>query len=177
MADALSRTDADIIVVADADVACDGIQTAVEAVEAGAAWAVPHSRVHRLTEAATEAVLAGGQLEGDTVDRPYFGHPGGGLVVLPRTHYEACPIDPRFAGWGHEDDAWAIALTTMHGEPWRGTAPLWHLWHPPQERPSRREGSPESKALFRRYRHASRDVLRITALLEEVSHARTGNHR
>lgn len=169
VADALSRTTADIIVVADADVACEGLQDAVDAVEAGAAWAVPHGKVHRLDESSTAAVYAGGRLTGTTLDRPYWGHPGGGLVVMPTDVYRDCPLDPRFAGWGGEDDSFALALRTFHGEPWRGTDPLWHLWHPPQPRQSRRHGSAESMALYKRYRLAAGDKARVRRLIEEVS--------
>lgn len=148
--DALTRASGDLLVIADADVYCDP-RPALAAVDAGSAWAVPHLQVHRLTPEATAAVLAGGPLGGAVEQRPYRGMIGGGVVVLPRVMYEACPLDTRFAGWGQEDQAWGIALTALHGPPWRGTADLWHLWHPPQERISRSTGSMVGRYLLDQY--------------------------
>lgn len=91
------------------------------------------------------------------------------MTVLPRALYERVPLDPRFAGWGQEDGSWADALTALAGPPWRGDHPkqplhpMWHLWHPPQERTfpagrsaSRAIGSAEGLALRQRYRAAAR---------------------
>lgn len=154
---AIAHSTADLFVVADGDVWCDGLPDAIEAVEDGAPWAVPHRLVHRLTEAATAAVLAGGPLEGDTAERPYKGRPGGGITVIRRTTYEQVPLDPAFAGWGQEDDSHALALRCLTGEPWRGMADLWHLWHPPQERRDRGSGSPESVDRYVAYKRAKKN--------------------
>lgn len=165
--DALDRTDADIVVVADADVWAD-TTLAVEAVAAGAGWAMPHRFVHRLTATATEQVLAGGELGGDVEQKPYRGMAGGGIVVLRRCTALDVPLDPRFVGWGQEDKSWAAALSTFHGGPWRGSEPLWHLWHPPQARMSRTIGSRASEALWHRYRRAQHRPDAMRALLEEA---------
>lgn len=170
VADALSRTDAEILVIADADVWCDGAQAAVEAVQQGAAWAVPHGKVHRLTAQATADTLTTGTFDPDAecAERPYTGHAGGGIVAIHRTTYEACPLDPRFTGWGHEDDSWAIALRCLHGSPWRGADPLWHLWHQPQPRRNRRIGSEPSRRLHGRYKASRRDPDAMRSLIEEA---------
>ncbi|MDH2392319.1 hypothetical protein QCN29_26790 [Streptomyces sp. HNM0663] len=165
---ALPQAVGDVLVVADADVWCDGVPQAVKAVEDGAPWAIPHGQVHRLTEAATTAVLGGGPLDGPTVQRPYTGFAGGGIAVLPRATYEDVPLDARFAGWGQEDEAWALALLCLAGRPWRGRARLWHLWHPPQVRTSRRWGSQASRALWQRYHAARADPQAMRTLLDEM---------
>jgi hypothetical protein len=170
VADGLSKADGDIVVVADADVWCD-YTPAVRALHEGHPWAIPHLMVHRLTPAATAAVYDTGHLMGPALELPYRGRPGGGVVVLPRALIDEVPMDPRFTGWGHEDEAWATALKTVAGEPFRGVETLWHLWHPPQERPTRRKGSPESQRLYKRYRHATGDVARTRALLAEARSA------
>jgi hypothetical protein len=167
VADALARADSPVLVVADADVWCDGIDTAVDAVLAGASWAIPHHQVRRLGPQATADVLTGGPLGGGLEQRPYTGFEGGGMVVLPRALYERAPLDRRFAGWGQEDEAWALALRALAGPPWRGQEPLWHLWHPPQARDSRRWGSVPSRALHARYR-AARTPEAMTRLLGEM---------
>lgn len=167
IAAALARSRAPIVVIADADVWCEETAAAVETVARGhARWAMPHTGVHRLTAAATATVLAGGPLGGD-LDERHRGVLGGGIVALARDVAEGVPIDPRFAGWGQEDTAWALALTTLVGRPWRGTAPLWHLWHPPAPRESRTAGSPASIAHHQRYRAAAGNPTAMRALLAE----------
>lgn len=194
VAEALARSDGDILVCADSDVLCDGVKAAVEAVQSGAArWAVPHRRVYRLTPAATERVLAGEPMPEPAPGGParpaarsahqrrrsrewrapdfagiHTGAVGGGLTVLPRALYEEIPLDPRYAGWGQEDTSWGDALTVLAGKPWRGEAPLYHLYHPPQERLSRTIGSLDGIALRRRYRAAMSDPEAMRALLAEA---------
>lgn len=192
---AIGDSKSPIVVVADADVFSDGIHEAIARVRAGAPWAIPHHLLYRLSPKSTEAVLAGAEpyvgmeLDPDepTARRPgrlnegYPGRPGGGIVVLRRDVYDDCPLDPRFIGWGHEDDAWALALNRLHGGPCRLGAPMWHLWHPPQQRLSRGFGSAESELLFRRYANARKNPDRMRALIDEgreVSNAHaTGDRR
>jgi hypothetical protein len=158
VADAASRATGDTFVVADADCLCDGVTRAVAAVWAGAPWAIPHGLVHRLDEAATEEVYGGADPAATTgrIERPYHGFAGGGIVVLPRATYLSVPLDPRFEGWGQEDEAWAAALTSLAGPAARGSADLHHLYHPAPPRLARHIGSPASKQLLGRYSRAAR---------------------
>lgn len=158
----------DVVVVADADVWCNGLQDAVDAVRNGlVAWAIPHLLVRRLTEPATAALLAGGAAT-ETCERPYRGLQGGGVVVARRDVLLDTPLDHRFTGWGQEDASWAVALRTLHGQAWRGSHDLIHLHHPPQERATRKVGSPAGQLLHRRYLAARRDPARMRALLQET---------
>jgi len=166
---AIARSTADIIVQADADVWCDDLLPAVGAVRAGVPWAVPHNLVHRLSEAGTEAVLEGGEWRGQPLaQRPYAGFIGGGVVIAHREIFEAVPLDERFVGWGQEDEVHGAALCALYGAPWRGKADLVHLWHPPQERLSRRKGSDASWALRQRYWACRGDKQGMERLLEET---------
>jgi hypothetical protein len=167
---AVAATDDDILVVADADVWTDGVGEAVELVRAGAPWVVPHDILYRLTAEATASVYAGTALSSDlaTDEEPYQGRAGGGMVVLRREVYDDCPLDPRFVGWGHEDEAWALALTRLYGKPARLDYPMWHLWHPPQPRITRGLGSEASEKLYRRYHKAARDADLMRALITEA---------
>jgi hypothetical protein len=146
---------------------------AIEAVSAGAAWSVPHRLVHRLTEEASANVLCGAEphpgMPLAILNRPYIGRLGGGVVVLPRSVWDQCSLDQRFIGWGHEDEAWALALDHLYGPPVRFSATLWHLWHPPQQRISWGLGSAESDELFKRYHMAAtnRDRSEMCDLLAE----------
>lgn len=172
VADALARADGDLLVVADADVICAGIGEAAAQVQAGAGWAIPHRKVHRLTATATEAVYTGAQpadVLGGLARKPYLGVEGGGLVMLPRTAYMEAPLDPRFETWGQDDESWAVALRSLVGPPWRGTADLWHLWHEPAERLNRHVGNKDGWALHIRYQLAAKEgPAAVRQLLNEI---------
>lgn len=172
VSDGIAQNEPDVLVVADADCFSDGIAEAVDLARTGTPWVVPHNYLYRLSEAATAAVLAGEpphpKMPLSEGRRPYRGRAGGGIVVLRRDVYEASPIDPRFQGWGQEDEAWALALTCMHGKPARLDHPLWHLWHPPQPRMNRGVGSTEGLELYKRYSRLYRDADGMRALLAEM---------
>lgn len=183
VADALRDTSADILVIADADCIPPGIGAAVGQVREGAPWAMPHYKVHRLSEGATQLVLDGIEPEELATNRkvyaqhPYIGYPGGGVTAIHRDVYESVPLDPRYRGWGQEDESWAMALQLLHGEPWRPeSVPLWHLWHPPQQRLTRVTGSHASRELLGQYRRAvtPRGMTRLlepaVQLVRSVSH-------
>lgn len=161
--------DADVF-VPDAD-----LRAAVAAVTAGAAWAIPHQRVCRLTEETTVATLAGAPPVTSRLTRPaYVGVRGGGIVVVDRPVLEGCPLDVRFHGWGSEDEAWGWALTTLHGPPVEGVGDLVHLWHPHPAPGQRRSPLPESNLLWRRYRAYRRDAGRMKDLVAEAVEAFAG---
>jgi hypothetical protein len=121
-------------------------------------------------------------LDGDaepTVDmdmeRQYKGLLGGGIVCLPRATWEQVPLDARFIGWGSEDMAWSIALQTLVGRPVRLHAPLFHLWHPPQDKHTAMYGSAANRALFRRYQHANKKRKAMQSLIGEGRCKLTGS--
>lgn len=165
---AVEASSADILIVADADCVTDGLPAAVEAVADGAPWAIPHGMVFRLTEKGTDRYMKTGEFGHPFDRRPYPGMAGGGFVVAPRETLLEVPCDSRFQFWGQEDESWALALTTIAGAPWRGSADLIHCWHPPEPRMSRRKGSPESWALYQRYRAAAGDFRTMKELIEEA---------
>lgn len=171
IANGLARASGDLLIIADADVWVDP----TEAVAECRAWAVPHLKVHRLSQRSTELAMAGDDWRRLPLDqtnqrdrKPYPGQPGGGVTVIRRDVYEACPI-PRIQGWGQEDEAWSIALHCLYGEPWRGDADLVHFWHPPQPRMNRIIGSPEGQRLRKRFRDAQQDPDQMRQLVKEAS--------
>lgn len=165
--DGLRRTDGGIIVIADADVWCDGLHDSIDAVADGAWWSIPHHTVHRLTEDATAQFMADGKPT-DTIERPYKGRAGGGIAVIRRAVWEQTPMDPRFAGWGGEDDAWNLAVCSVFDKPARFDADLWHLWHPPQSRMTRGKGTEANWALQQRYLIARRSPDAMEQLITEA---------
>lgn len=165
---AVERSEADIIVLHDADVVCD-LSEAICAVSEGFAWAIPHQMVFRLSEASTELYVRGEPWS--ELDQPaYCGIKGGGIVVLRRETFLDIPLDPGFVGWGQEDHSWGLALERLLGPPWQGTEPLIHLWHEPQPRLTRKIGSVENQALFDRYRDAC-SATDMRVLIEQTKQA------
>jgi hypothetical protein len=171
--DAARQATGDVLVVTDADVWCHPGLAVLRAVEDG--WAVPHTMIHRLSVESTDKVLAGSPWQGLPLStdnpqdsKPYRGNETGTLVVLRRDVFDRCPPDPRFVGWGQEDNAWGAALRCLAGPPWRGPDDLVHLWHPPQPRKSRVVGNDRNLALWRRYRNARTNPAAMAALIEEA---------
>lgn len=166
----LEQTSAELLVIADADSFIADHATLAEAVHLvavrNATWVVPHVKVHRLTEAATLEVYAGRRPRlGKTVRPPYVGLIGGGILVIRRTDFlRAGGFDPRFLGWGGEDQSLGWALETLVGWPTRLEGTLVHLWHP-HPAPDLR-GSEASEALVAEYR-AARGRPRLMAALAE----------
>lgn len=161
VADGVTRADGDVLVVADADSFMTQAEM-VAAVEAltRAPWVTPHLRVRRINEQWTDNLLA----QPATTDPPYWrrrflcravysGPMGGGITVLPRSAWDAVPIDSRFEGWGGEDLAWGRALHTLIGEGLRLGGDLWHLWHPPAD--NHRAPSDATEQLAGAYREAA----------------------
>lgn len=160
VAEALSGSTEQIVVIADADCITPGIKQAVRAVQQGSPWAMPHMKVYRMGQVASNHIFEGvnpGSLTGQIrwLDQaPYKGYEGGGITVMRRETYLECPLDPGFMGWGQEDEAWALALNGLYGAPWRGVAPLYHLWHEKPPRISRYAGSAASLARLGLYKEA-----------------------
>lgn len=172
---AREQSDADVFIVADADVWTDPAALLGGVSQARASgWAVPNEKLHRLSEESTWRVLAGEDWHGLPLStdnaqdsKPYRVHEGGTLLIVTAEAFDTAPPDPRFVGWGQEDDAWALALRCLVGVPWRGAADLVHLWHPAEPRQTRIIGNDRNVQLVTRYRNARRrpDVMR--ALIEE----------
>lgn len=163
------------VIMADADVLVErhAIEGSLRVLDRGAPWVIPHQFVRRLTQAGADQVYRTVGLDpfvavahAEAIE-PHRGMAGGGMLLALVSTLRRVPPDPRFAGWGQEDEAWARALTTLAGAPVRGQAMMQHLWHPPAQRVSRHTGSRESAELYDRYCAAHRDRTAMAALLDE----------
>lgn len=165
--------DDDILVIHDADVWVPKLPHAVDVVASNLRrWATPHTMVHRLNQALTADVIDGkvpftGLGKTGMDQPPYRGVVGGGCVVLSRASYRQVPLDPRFVGWGQEDESWGYAMRRVLGQPHIGNGKLFHLWHPHPERMTRSVGNRDGEALRNRYRAARRSREDMEALLDE----------
>lgn len=169
------RASGDVLLIADADVFLAGELDQVVAEATRVGWAVPHLLLHRLSPESTDQVIAGADWRGLPLStdnrqdrRPYKGNETGTMVAVRRDVLLEVPPDVRFVGWGSEDQAWAMALRTIVGKPWRGTDDLVHLWHPPQPRLTRVVGTEENRRLLNRYRRARQSVAAMRSLVDEV---------
>lgn len=165
--------DDDILVIHDADVWAPKLPATIDIIHSKMRrWATPHTMVHRLGEELTGRVMAGeipfGGLGRSGLDQPpYRGVVGGGCVVLSRAAYRQVPLDPRFLGWGQEDEAWGFAMARVLGQPYQANDRLYHFWHPHPERINRAVGSRDGEKLRNRYRAARLAKDQMEALLDE----------
>lgn len=159
--------DVDVLILHDADVivGIDAIRAAETAVRDGAPWAIPHRTVLRLDILSTAAFMANEEHLMTLVRPTYVGVEGGGVTVVRRDVWDACPLDRRFVGWGSEDEAWGMALHTLYGPPHRGDAPLMHLWHAHPAPGARRSPMIDSVRLHRAYRAYRDDPEAMRALV------------
>ncbi len=161
----------DVLVIADADSWVDGdyLEAAVEAVQGGAPWAVPHRKVLRYTKGTTATILAGAVPTRYGIERRHEACEGGGIVVVSADVYDAIGgIDPRFVGWGGEDEAFGLTLRCLYGGPVQISGTLHHLWHEHAVGVARhRPPDPTSAALLERYRAAVNDPERMRTLITE----------
>lgn len=138
-------------------------------------WSVPNGLLHRLSPDSTLRLLAGESWQGLPLStdnpqdsKPYRVHAAGTLLAITAEAFDVAPPDPRFVKWGSEDDAWALALRTLVGKPWRGDADLVHLWHPAEARKSRVTGNENNRQLLRRYKACGRSADLMRGLIEEA---------
>lgn len=170
VAKGLETARGDVLVIHDADVWVQDPSWVTDCLKAlyTVSAVAPHSTVRRLPDAVSTRSVVGGANPYSFDSQNHRARFGGGIVVLERSTYEHCPLDPRFVGWGQEDESWAIALDVLFGRCVQQPRDLIHLWHPPQERLDRRWGSQESTALYKRYETAAESREAMLDLIAEV---------
>lgn len=140
--DAFKQSRGEILVLTDADTACNKAQVleAIEAVRSGVPWVIAHDRYYSLNREFTNRLLdndkdlisPNGDLnppyESDWVMR---NRSIAGVLVMHREAWEAVGgYNEAFQGWGYEDNDFAVRLDRHWGEHERVVGPMLHLWHP-----------------------------------------------
>jgi len=155
--DAASRANGDIFAVLDADIflAKESMLHAAEEIRLARShqaklWFVPYRQLYRLTEAASNSVTASdpanprlpscpppledfsntGLSQGLPASR--VGHWYGAMAqIFPReAYYTVGGWDPRFKGWGGEDQAAMLAMDTLYSPHKTLPSAVFHVWHP-----------------------------------------------
>lgn len=130
-------------------------------------WVFPYTTYYELTEAASEYFKAHAAI-GDFPDPFVHVFPseeaptasvGGCVLVTPEVFEAVNGYDERFIGWGEEDRAFALAVSTLFPTTMGAIeGPIYHLWHPAPE--ETRFGQPHfdaNRKLCNYYRQAEGD--------------------
>lgn len=126
----------DLIVIADADTVPDPVwvRRGLALVRAGAPWVICYDegRYYNATAEWTAKILSRGP--GCLVAEPAEGRyehkitAWSGMLVVRRDQFR--PFDPRFVGWGYEDNAFMTVMDREIGPHQRVPGYVVHLWHP-----------------------------------------------
>jgi len=191
--DAAARAQGDVFVILDADAYIDPtvLRTCAAAIQEAKTplWFVPYKRMFRANQETTDLLLARPPRkpwdETQFVTEPdHLGDGTGGIsnrygalaqIVSRRAFKRVGGWDPRFRGWGQEDNSFARAVDTLYGGRSTTKSRVWHLWH---ERPGKEfgprarvwEGQDKPRVnsdLGGRYRVATGDKLAMRALVDE----------
>lgn len=126
--DAARKTDASVLVFADADTWCDVEQLADGVARVGDGLVYPYVKHLRLNQVATAHLYETGQVtrSGQTILDQSLG-----IVVCSRGVFdEVGGFDERFTVWGGEDRSFRFAVETLCGPSQRIDGFSYHLWHP-----------------------------------------------
>jgi hypothetical protein len=167
---AVTLSNGEILVIADADTVCPSVQVndALRRVEAGLAeWVIAYNDYYQLSGKDTREVLA--QEPGVSLWRPVkprwsTDQGNAGMLVVTREAFERVEgYDERFHKWGWEDWAFSDALGTLVHGAVRVPGYVLHLCHPRPVDKSKKQG----KALSERYAAAHGHPEAMEALIHE----------
>jgi predicted glycosyltransferase involved in capsule biosynthesis len=127
----------DVFAILDADVWLDPkvlIQSAKTIANDPNKWIMPCDLVWRVTKTKTKEIVDNPDFDLFTLsesDCSRITPVVGAASVFSRKQFETLGgMDPRFRGWGGEDNAWNLLMTDFFGKPESWSNPLFHLWHP-----------------------------------------------
>lgn len=136
----VENSSGDVLFITDADTIfhVDQVRAAYKLIEEGVPWVIPYAlgKYYNLTQETTARILA---------NDPYLVVPEpltwihkldswAGLLMVTRSAFnQVGGYDPRFRGWGYEDNAFRAALDIHVGPHQRTEHYALHLWHPTTE--------------------------------------------
>lgn len=128
----VAQTDAEVFIVADADVVYQSWEQPRQAAELAlktGSLAYAHRRHHMLPWPATQRVLGGEEPQAEWAEQAVDNTMSSCWAISRESWETIGGFDERFIGWGAEDWAWFAACETLIGLV-RVSAFTFHLWHP-----------------------------------------------
>lgn len=170
---AAAKANGDVFFIGSADVAVDyaWLTEAERHVDQEPMQSVRCSRIHLLSQEITDALL---ERDPTTTVLTEEGNPvvagSVGCIVFSRQLFElAGGMDERFRGWGPEDAAFHMALTTIGAPSFILDGDLRHLWHQPA---SGSWGS-DHRQLLNEYEQAWGDKAKMELVVQRMAGSRT----
>lgn len=164
----------DVAVIVDADVIAnpEAVRSAADVAAGTGRMVVSHDDRVMLNRAGTDKVLGGyrGPWRVRTMVEKIYVDSVSCVVAVQRSLWdEVGGMDERFAGWGYEDSAFAIAAETLGARPLiRLSSELFHLWHPVSSEAAKLSSTRiVNQARLERYQAAAGDADAVRALLDE----------
>jgi predicted glycosyltransferase involved in capsule biosynthesis len=182
---AYKRSTADILAVVDADLWLDP-QIFLDAVKFitnnPKSWVRPCTDVYRIKKEITAEIIK--QSPNDEFPNITEEHchrisvATGGVCIFSRKQFETVGgMDPRFRGWGGEDNAWNIIMDRTFTDAQRWNKNLYHLWHPRNRDDQGKPAYPGQKTtnehLLQEYKTASKNPVSLESLIKD-NKKRTG---
>lgn len=168
----------DLFLIADADTTCGSayeLRAAIKASLLDKEWRLPQTYIQATPELTADLLSLlryrdGASFRIDSKDAEWTGNSvsWSGLVVVPRAAFEAVRgYDERYLGWGSDDVAFGLVMTTIYAPVVRYGGEAVHLWHTrgDQENGWHRH-SVVQRALTERYEAAVGNVPAMQALIE-----------
>lgn len=133
---AASKASGDVFIQMDADFLCAAelLLKAVSLVEGQRRWALPASKIYRLTPEATERLrIAPSSLSASIKAEHYYDQweeLSATAIYSAHAIKEIGGMPESLSGWGGEDVAWKSVLSTLWGPLKQLEGSMFHLWHP-----------------------------------------------
>lgn len=161
-----SKATSNVFAILDADVWVSPevlIKSAEEVANSVDKWIMPCDLVWRIKESKTKDIVNDPNFDLFSLsenDCSRITPVVGAISVFSRGQFEAIGgMDPRFRGWGGEDNAWNLLMTDFFGDPISWNNPLFHLWHPaPRDEDNKkiwRGQTDRNTILLKEYIHAA----------------------